>query len=122
MKEQLSGRELQIMKILWSSDKPLIASDIYRVNPEISINTIHQVLKTLLKKGFIEVADIVYSGTVLTRSYVSSISLANYIKDNFFAASTINAVASFIEQESNQQIINELNELLMKKREELKKH
>lgn len=121
MKKQLSGRELEIMKILWSSKKPLVASDIYKINPEISINTIHQVLKTLLKKEFIQVDDIVYSGTVLTRSYVSSISLVDYIKDNFFEASTINAVASFIEKEDNQQVISQLNELLKRKKEELKK-
>lgn len=119
MKKILSGRELEIMKILWNSEKPLIASEITTIQPSLSINTIHSVLKTLLKNKFIEVSEIVYSGTVLTRSYAPAVTLADYLKDNFFFASTLTAVSSFIEKETDQEVIEDLEKLLQKKKQEL---
>ncbi len=119
MKKILSGRELEVMKILWSSEKPLVASEIANIQPSLSINTIHSVLKTLLKNKYIEVADIVYSGTVLTRSYIPFVTLADYLKENFFSASTLTAVSSFIEKETDHEVIEELDKLLQKKKQEL---
>ena len=37
--------------------------------PDLTINTVQAVLRKLLKYQLVEVADIVYSGTVLSRSY-----------------------------------------------------
>ncbi|MDE5699583.1 MAG: hypothetical protein K2I96_19605, partial [Lachnospiraceae bacterium] len=67
----------------------------------------------------IEVADIVYSGTVLTRSYIPFVTLADYLKENFFSASTLTAVSSFIEKETDHEVIEELDKLLQKKKQEL---
>lgn len=119
MKKVLSGRELEVMKILWASEKPLVASEVASADSSLSINTIHSVLKTLLKNKYIKVADIVYSGTVLTRSYAPIVTLADYLKDNFFFASTLTAVSSFIEKENDEEVIDELDKLLKKKRREL---
>ena len=65
----LSRRELDIMNVLWAEGKPLKASDFPDKKSELSINTVQSVLKKLLQRGFIEVAEIVQSGTVLSRSY-----------------------------------------------------
>lgn len=62
---KLTSREVDIMNILWTSGKPLIASEIADCRPDLTINTVQAVLRKLL----VEVADIVYSGTVLSRSY-----------------------------------------------------
>ena len=69
MKKRITKKQLEIMKILWSSDKPLIASEILKRNDSLNINTVQACLRALVNKQFIKVADIVYSGTVLTRSY-----------------------------------------------------
>lgn len=119
MTTKLSGRELDVMKVLWESPKPLVASEIAQMDSSISINTIHQVLKTLMKKNFIEVSEIVYSGTVLSRRYKPTIELVDYIKENFFFKSTLNVLSSFIEKENDKKIIDELSDLLKKKKEEL---
>ena len=74
----LSKRELDVMNVLWAEDKPLIASEIPERQPELSINTVQSVLKKLLQRGFIEVAQIVQSGTVLSRSYVPVITPEEY--------------------------------------------
>ena len=47
----------------------MIASEIVALNDDLNINTVQNVLRSLLKEGYIEVAEIVYSGTVLCRSY-----------------------------------------------------
>ncbi len=74
----LSRRELDIMNVLWAEGKPLKASDFPDRKPELSINTVQSVLKKLLQRGFIEVAEIVQSGTVLSRSYAPVIKPEEY--------------------------------------------
>lgn len=66
---KLTSREVDIMNILWASEKPLIASEIADSRPDLTVNTVQAVLRKLLKYQLIEVANIVYSGTVLSRSY-----------------------------------------------------
>ena len=65
---------LEVMTILWSGEGPKTASLIVKDNPELTMNTVQAVLRKLLKDKLIKVADIVYSGTVLTRSYEPVIS------------------------------------------------
>jgi predicted transcriptional regulator len=65
----LTDREMDVMKILWSNKEPLVASEIAKKGDSLSNNTVQSVLRKLLEKKYIVVADIVYSGTVLTRSY-----------------------------------------------------
>ncbi len=74
----LSKRELDVMNVLWAEGKPMIASEIPERKPGLSINTVQAVLKKLLKREFIEVAKIVQSGTVLSRSYAPIITPAEY--------------------------------------------
>ena len=66
---KLTSREVDIMNILWASEKPLVASEIADSRLDLTVNTVQAVLRKLLKYQLIEVADIVYSGTVLSRSY-----------------------------------------------------
>lgn len=68
-KTKLTGREMDILNILWVAENPIIASDIAKEDETLTINTVQATLRKLLQKQLIEVADIVYSGTVLTRSY-----------------------------------------------------
>lgn len=66
---KLTSREADVLNVLWDAGKPIVASDIANRDKALSINTVQTALRELLKKGYIEVADIVYSGTVLCRSY-----------------------------------------------------
>ncbi len=75
----LSNKERLIMKVLWNSDKGLTAVNICEIDPSLNINTVQASLKKLLKKNFISVEDIVYSGTVLTRSYIAHITSDEYM-------------------------------------------
>ena len=79
-KQKLTKKQLEIMKILWNSPTPMIASDIEKNNPSLNINTIQACLRALMKAEYIKVADIVYSGTVLTRSYTPCVSKEEYFR------------------------------------------
>lgn len=69
-RQKLTNRELDILNILWASEKPLTASEISTVSEGVlTINVVQAMLRKLLKQNLIEVADIVYSGTVLCRNY-----------------------------------------------------
>jgi len=74
----LTKRDLDVMTIVWGSEEPETASMIVRNNPNLTMNTVQAVLRKLLKDNFIKVADIVYSGTVLTRSYKPMVSQEDF--------------------------------------------
>ena len=66
---KLTNRDMDILNILWDSPKSLTAQEITNSQEGLTINTVQAELRKLLKLELIAVADIVYSGTVLCRSY-----------------------------------------------------
>ena len=74
----LTKRDLDVMHVLWDSEEPKPAAMIVKARPDLTMNTVQAVLRKLLNNNFIEVADIVYSGTVLSRSYRDAISQTEY--------------------------------------------
>ncbi len=121
----LSKRELDVMNVLWAEDKPLIASEIPERQPELSINTVQSVLKKLLQRGFIEVAQIVQSGTVLSRSYVPVITpeeyAVKYVTSEIFPyqkmiLGTGYLSALFDSAENDQELIEELERFIQQKK------
>jgi len=75
----MTKRDLDIMNILWDSDSPKTASMIVQDSEDLTTNTVQAVLRKLLKNECIQVADIVYSGTVLTRSYKPLLSQEEFL-------------------------------------------
>lgn len=126
----LTDREMDVMHVLWKSDKPLVASEITHINKSLNINTVQAALRKLLKQKFIDVSDIVYSGTVLTRSYEPVISqndllakqLVHQYKRKNEEVSIPNLVATLLENEKNEkQMIDDLEKILEERREMLGK-
>lgn len=71
-----ADRDIDVMNILWNSEKSLTASEIVSARPELelTVNTVQAVLRKLLNHKLIRIADIVYSGSVLCRSYEPAVS------------------------------------------------
>ena len=121
-KQSLTKKELEIMEILWDNDKPLTASDIkekHTVNP----NTVEACLRTLLKKEKIKVADIVYSNTVLCRSYTPVLKRDEYwascYRQSAGDKNTAQLIARFIDETDDLNEIGQLEDLIQKKKDEL---
>lgn len=123
----LTDKEMQIMKILWKSPEPLVASEITKMDMSLNNNTVQAVIRKLLSKNFIKVADIVYSGTVLTRSYAPALSekelmvqqFVDQVQETEENIPIPNLVATLLKHEKNEEkIINEL-ELLLEERKKM---
>lgn len=117
----LSKKEKNIMKVLWQSSNPLTASEICQLDNSLSINTVQASLKKLLRYEFIKIGDIVYSGTVLSRSYLPNITpdeyasfqLHEYYKYVNNNGSISNLVSCLLDKEEHEEeTLNELQKMI----------
>lgn len=124
----ITNREKDILEVLWNSDTPLLASDIPKLNPSLSISSVQLGLRNLLAKNIIEVADIIHSGTVLSRSYRPLISreeiISNEVINSFKSLdrtiTTKNIVTTLLKHEKNEaDTIKELEKLLEERKKQL---
>ena len=79
----LTRRDLDILNVLWENGSSMTASQIVDAHSALTINTVQAVLRKLLKKKLIEIDKIVYSGTVLCRSYKPAISADEFALSHF---------------------------------------
>lgn len=124
---RLSNRELDIMKILWNSPKPLLASEILKESPDLNINTVQAVLRKLLSTNYVGVAAIVQSGKVLGRTYAPLISQDSYLMEELSriypstSEQRSRFFSIFMEREADKQkALNELEDLIRQYRETIK--
>lgn len=122
-REKLTDSQLYIMKILWDSNHPMVASDFIKVDPSQNLNTVQSAIRALTKKNYIRVADIVYSGKVLTRSYEPTLTADEYASENISGVVknllSSNILYQYIEKETDEEVIDRLQSLLDKRKKEL---
>ena len=105
--------------------------EIVKQYPELTMNTVQAVLRKLLKEGLIKINRIVYSGTVLSRSFASIISPEEFVilqmKENVKEIDTVNKISfvtALFEDETNTEKalkeIEELETMLSEKKDMLK--
>lgn len=66
----MNQRELEILNILWGSDKPMTSMDIVHKKWVLSQSTVQAVLRKLLKEELVEVKGKTFSGNVTSRQFV----------------------------------------------------
>ncbi|WP_195960989.1 BlaI/MecI/CopY family transcriptional regulator [Enterococcus casseliflavus] len=117
----LTKRERQIMNIFWNSDKPLSANDIAVQQQDLSKNTIQAVVRKLKNHDLLKVADIGYSGTVLTRLYSPNVTQEDFLAAELSDQSLLNLIANFIETNKDIDTLNNLEKMITERQGELKK-
>lgn len=122
--KKLTKKQLEVMKILWNNTDSMIASEIEKSNASFNMNTVQASLRELLKKNYIKVDDIVYSGTVLTRSYKPIVTREQYLKEtcddiNGVENSRFSLCASLIQTQTNLDELQELEKLIKKRKKEI---
>lgn len=66
----MNPRELDVLKILWEHDEPMMATDIVNAGSYgLTQSTVTAVLRKLLRAKLVEVAGVTHSGKVLSRTY-----------------------------------------------------
>lgn len=83
MTTHLKPKEHDILCIMLNSPKSLTASEIVQSGSDLTMNTVQAVIRKLLKMGLVEVADIVYSGNVLSRAFKTTSSAPEIIQELF---------------------------------------
>lgn len=119
MKNRLSKRELDIMEVLWGSDKPLSANDILTAIPDITMNTIQPNLKKLMKKGYIEVSGVGYTKNSITRQFSPLITQAAYISRYLNTKAFKDLALFFVNQTSSVEELDQLQSYIEQKRKEI---
>lgn len=121
----LTKRQEDVMNILWDAKEPIIASEVVKTGTDLNINTVQAALRSLIKKNYIEVAEIVYSGTVLTRSYRAIVKreevpneTANEIRK---ALREEDVFARYIDEFDDSVLLAKLETIIEAKRKELEK-
>ena len=117
----LTKRERQIMNIFWNSDKPLSANDIAVQQQDLSKNTIQAVVRKLKNHDLLKVADIGYSGTVLTRLYSPNVTQEDFLAAELSDQSLLNLITNFIETNKDIDTLNNLEKMMTERQGERKK-
>lgn len=80
---RLNIRELDVLNILWMTDKPMTSTDIANQQIGLTKSTAITVLRKLVKEQLAEVVGITHSGKVLSRTYRPTERSRKVIIDNF---------------------------------------
>lgn len=124
---ELTKNEMEIMEVLWEVGEPMVGTEIVKrsVNKTWKDSSIHILLNSLLKKGAIEEVGFIRTGKGYGRTFAPTQSGEKYYAD--FLASIANKTsvptlfsALFKSEEMNEEIILELEDLIDKKKQELK--
>lgn len=123
--KKLTPSQLNIMKTFWDKKEPMIASDFVQLDPSLNLNSVQSALRSLLKKNYIEVSDIVYSGKVLTRRYILVVSSEDYASENINGVLkdllSSNILLQYVESENDIKVIERLQEKLEERKKILER-
>lgn len=121
---KLNPRELEVLKILHETERPLTSTEIVNSGAELTQSTVQAVLRKLLANELVEVQGVTHSGNVLSRTFGATekskeVLIEKFLHDYKSFRSIISmqtAVAGMLEQNSDaatkEKDIKELEKLL----------
>lgn len=119
-KSLVTKKEFEVLQILWKSETGLTAKQICDKSPDLVLSTVQSVMKKLVKKNFLKVDEIVYSGTVLTRSYVTTLSEESFILKQYDGLDMSELLTQFLgDSKDTSKDIDAIERILEEKRSDL---
>ena len=123
---KLTKSELEIMNVLWKAERSLSRADILNLSADKTWkdNSIHILLNGMLKKGAIREDGFARSGKVWGRLYAPNVSIDEYYNENLFSQTSQKEFPLLFSAMVNRdditpELIDELEEILQKRRQEL---
>ncbi len=124
--KHLTTSEEDLMEMFWASDNPLTSVDILTLSEGRSWNGnyVHIMLRSLLKKGMIQVCGTIQCGTQYARQFIPAVTKEQYaaklvmskgIGKNSIAAVTV-AMVNEVDETDGEELVKQLEEII----EELK--
>lgn len=101
--DTLTKKEYDIMTIFWNETESLSLHNLVEKYPALNKNTTQALLKKLLKMNYIQVAEIGYSNTVLTRKYVAKLTQYEYFNRNLSKDTAYQIALEFIKNADEDQ-------------------
>ncbi len=74
----LTPKEYELMKILWTSEKPLLLSDILKRTENIAKNTLNPIINKLIDRKYIKVVGNLKVSKTYSRLYAPAITIDEY--------------------------------------------
>ena len=123
MKYKLSNKELDVMRILWATKTDLSITEFIQQDPSLSTSTVQVALRSLLKKYYIRVANIVQHSKVLARTYLPCLTETEYMMDRFRESSlkTDTFFAALVEEEEDAETLDAMERIIARQKEKLLK-
>lgn len=112
----LTKKEKNILDILWEFDKPMCVADITAVNNTLKKNTVTVLLKKMLDKNLVYVADIRKNGKTLAQYYKPTVNKDSYVLSSLSDKQALNVAAMFIEQDASNEDLDYLLQLINEKK------
>lgn len=124
---KLTKSENEIMDLMWKEDRPLSRSEIIELTPDRTWKpaSIHILLNSMLEKKAIDVAGFVQSTKNYARTFVPSVTADAYaimqVKSSpvFSQESIPSLVASLLDDVTDSDILEQLEELIEEKKAKL---
>ncbi|OFI47873.1 hypothetical protein BG262_07725 [Floricoccus penangensis] len=120
--QKINPKELEILDILWNKAIPMTSKDILEADSNLVMSTIQSTLKKLLKKELVVVDGITYSGTVLTRTYVPTLSQEEFVLNQYEgldAANLVSLLISNADESERKAKISEVDKLIKEAKKSL---
>ncbi|WP_314068087.1 BlaI/MecI/CopY family transcriptional regulator [uncultured Vagococcus sp.] len=111
MSIKVTKKEVEILNALWQTKVSQTATMICENNPHLNYSTVQSSLKKLIGKKLIKIEEIVYSGTVLTRSYAPTISKEEFILDQYSDIKISNLVSHFLKNSDKEETNLEISKI-----------
>lgn len=117
---KLTNRELEVMRILWAAEKPLMVSEIVQKDKNGTIYSVQRIIQNLIKKDMVAVEGIAYNKKALGRTFKplvnSEIIELNAIQELFDSLVSKNITAShliaaLLPSGNDEKTLDELNNL-----------
>ena len=117
---KLTNRELEVMRILWAAEKPLMVSEIVQNDKNGTIYSVQRIIQNLIKKDMVAVEGIAYNKKALGRTFKPLVSsevielnniqemFKNMVSKNITAS---NLIAALLPSANDEQTLEELNKL-----------
>jgi len=123
---ELTRIELEVMNVLWSSDRPLAKSEIANLceNKTWKDSYTHLLITGLIKKGALKESGVTKIGKAWASTYEAAISCEDYYANHVFSGSTKEVLpmlfhALIKNEQISADIISDLEDMLEKRKEEL---
>lgn len=117
---KLTNRELEVMRILWAAEKPLMVSEIVQKDKNGTIYSVQRIIQNLIKKDMVAVEGIAYNKKALGRTFKPLVSsevielnniqemLGNMVSKDITAS---HLIAALLPSNNDEKTLNELNNL-----------